>query len=180
MLKWFRMRKPLEKIHRVAARPLQVFESRHHALLRQLWASPYCCTMLYFWAAVMTEDVCRGAYTDEDKREVLREVFARMVEDTRGSVTHATNRVLPDGHQMRRRALADLKRVVDLYRGDVDDRCMIYADYREAVYEDGRPALPGNRWGLRKEAAHEILLASYLAANLQSDDERGLKPAASW
>ena len=179
MLKWFRLRKPLEKVQRVAARPLQILDAHQPAMVRSVWLSPYCCTVLYFWTAVMTEDICREAFTDEDKREVLREAFARMAEETGGSVTGASNRVLPDGHQIRRRALSDLKRAVDLYRGDVDDRYMIYADYREAVYADGRPAPPGNRWGIRKEAAHEILLASYLAGNVQADDGRLPKSAAA-
>lgn len=178
MLKWFRLRKPLEKTQRVAARPLQVFDARHQGLIRAVWLSPYCCTLLYFWTAVMAEDVCRNALNDDDKREVLREAFARMVEEMRGSPAAAMNRVLPDGHQLRRRALSDLKRCVDLFRGDVDDRYMIYADYREAVYEDGRPAVPGNRWGLRKEAAHEILLANYLAANIL-EEERAVRSAAA-
>lgn len=172
MLKWFKLRKPVERIQNIAARPLQILESRHPALVKELWLSPYCCTMVYFWTAVVTEDVCRNNYSDEDKREALREGFARVVEEMRGSVTAAMNRVLPDGHQLRRRALADLKRAVDLYRGDFDDRYMIYADYREAVEEDGRPALFGNRWGLGKEAAYEILLANYLAGSLQAEEER--------
>jgi hypothetical protein len=79
--------------------------------------------------------------------------------------------VLPDGQPRRRRALADLKRVVDLYRGDVDDRFMIYADYRDAVDGGGRPARSGNRWGLRTEAAHEILLLSYVIGTLQGTRE---------
>ena len=179
MLKWFRMRKPVETIERVAARPLQILDSREPALMRPVWRSPYCCTLIYFWTAVVTEDVCRKSHSDADKREALRDAFGRVVTATRGNAATALNRVLPDGHQMRRRALSDLKRVVDLYRGSVDDRYMIYADYREAVYGDGRSAVPGNRWGLRKETAHDILLASYLAGNVQTEEERALPPAAS-
>lgn len=179
MLKWFRLRKPVERIQNIAARPVQIFESRNPALVHDMWLSPYCCTLVYFWTAVVTEDVCRNKYSDEDKREVLRDSFARIVEEMRGSVNAAMNRVLPDGHQMRRRALSDLKRAVDLYRGDYDDRYMIYADYRQAVDEDGRPAPFGNRWGLGKEAAYEILLASYLAGSLQPDEERPRARVAS-
>lgn len=175
MLKWFKLRKPVERIETIAARPLQIFESRQPGLLKDLWLSPYCCTLVYFWTAVVTEDVCRNKFSDAEKREVLRESFARIVEEMRGSVTSAMNRVLPDGHQLRRRALSDLKRAVDLYRGDYDDRYMIYADYREAVNEDGRPALFGNRWGLGKEAAYEILLANYLTGSLLADEDQ---PAA--
>lgn len=180
MLKWFRLRKTVERIERIAGRPLQVLGSRQPALLYPLWHSPYCCTLVYFWTAVITEDVCRKAHSDAEKREALRDAFARVCASMGGNPATAVNRVLPDGHQMRRRALSDLKKAVDLYRGDVDDRCMIYADYREAVYGDERSAVPGNRWGLRKEAAHDILLASYLAGSLQTEEERVLSPAASW
>lgn len=172
MLKWFRLKKPMERIQQVAERPLQIMDSRNPALTGQLWRSPYCCTLAYFWTAVVTERVCGPAMSDDDKREVLREAFARIVEEFGGSVDTVMNRVLPDGNPTRRRALSDLKRAVDLYRGDFDDRYMIYADYREAVNEDGRPALFGNRWGLDREAAHEILIASSLAGNLQSEEER--------
>ena len=55
--------------------------------------------------------------------------------------------------------------MVDLYNGHIDDRHMIYPEYREAVYQDRRPAPPENRWGLEKEFAYEILLSSYLTAN---------------
>lgn len=178
MLTWLRLRKPIERIHRICVRPLHILEARQPALVGPVWRSPYCCTLLYFWTAVIAEDVCRNTYSDEDKRQALRDAFARLVEDTQGSVNGALNRVLPDGHQMRRRALADLKRAVDLYRGDVDDRCMIYQGYREAVYQDGRPAFPGNRGGLRKEVAHEILLFSCLVRNVQTDDERPVAFAA--
>ncbi len=180
MLKWFRLRKPVDTIERVAARPLQILASRQPALLGPVWRSPYCCTLVYFWTAVITEDVCRKSRSDADKREALRDAFGRVTAAMRGNPATALNRVLPDGYQVRRRALSDLKRVVDLYRGSVDDRYMIYSDYREAVYGDGRSAVPGNRWGLRKEAAHDILLASYLAASVQSEEERALRPAASW
>lgn len=179
MLKWFKLRKPVERTEAIAARPLQIFESRHPAVLKDLWLSPYCCTLVYFWTAVVTEDVCRNRFSDAEKREVLREGFARIVEELRGSAASAMNRVLPDGHQLRQRALSDLKRAVDLYRGDYDDRYMIYADYREAVNEDGRPALFGNRWGLGKEAAHEILLANYLAGNLTADEDQAAPRLAS-
>lgn len=179
MLKWFKLRKPVERIQAIAGRPLQIFESRHPALQKQLWSSPYCCTLVYFWTAVVTEDVCGDSFSDADKREVLRESFARIVEEMQGAVNAVMNRVLPDSHQTRRRALSDLKRAVDLYRGDFDDRYMIYPDYREAVYEDGRPALFGNRWGLGKESSYEILLASYIAGNLQGAEERPVARVAS-
>lgn len=48
---------------------------------------------------------------------------------------------------------------------------MIYADYRDAVDGGGRPARSGNRWGLRTEAAHEILLLSYVIGTLQGKRE---------
>lgn len=172
MLNWFRTRKTVDAIHRAAARPLYVLDSRLPDTLRTVWQSSYCCTLMYFWTAVVTEDVCRNRLSDEEKREALRDAFSRIVEETRGSVNGAMKRVLPEGHQQRRRALSDLKRAVDLYRGDVDDRYMIYADYREAVYQDGRQAVPGNSWGLNREAAHEILLASYLASNVLAEDGR--------
>ena len=147
MLKWFRLRKPVDTIERVAARPLQILASRQPALLGPVWRSPYCCTLVYFWTAVITEDVCRKSRSDADKREALRDAFGRVTAAMRGNPATAL---------------------------------MIYSDYREAVYGDGRSAVPGNRWGLRKEAAHDILLASYLAASVQSEEERALRPAASW
>lgn len=179
MLKWFRLRKPMERIQQVAERPLQIFEARNPKLSAQLWRSPYCCTLAYFWTAVVTEDVCRNSLSDADKREVLREAFSRVVEEMNGAIDAVMNRVLPDGNPIRRRALSDLKRAVDLYRGEFDDRYMIYADYREAVSENGRAAPFGNRWGLGKESAFEILIACYLAANLQGEEERPRARAAS-
>ena len=179
MLTWLRLRKPIEKIHRISVRPLRILEARQPSLLGPSWFAPYCCTLVYFWTAVIAEDVCRDAYSDEDKRHALREAFGRLVEESHGSVDGVLNRVLPDGHPLRRRALSDLKRVVDLYRGDVDDRAMIYPGYRDAVNQDGRAAFPGNKWGLKKEAAHEILMFTCLASNVQADDERAAMPAPS-
>lgn len=179
MLMWFRLRKPIDRIHRICVRPLHVLEIRQPMLFNAVWKSPYCCTLLYFWTAVIAEDICRDKYTDEEKRHALREAFARMVEESRSSVNGVLKRVLPDGHQMHRRALQDLKRAVDLYRGDVDDRAMIYPGYREAVYEDGRPCFPGNKWGIRKEAAHEILLYICLASNAQAEESRALALATA-
>lgn len=165
MLSWLRIRKQIDDVHRVAVRPLAVLESRKPDLFPQLWRSPYCCTITYFWTAVIAEDLCDGDADNGDKLRTLREAFTRLVEDTGGIAYDVMKRVLPEGHPLRRRALIDLKRVVDLYNGRVDDRHMIYPDYREAVLEDRRPAVSGNRHGAEKEFAYEILLSSYLAAN---------------
>ena len=120
---------------------------------------------------MVTEHVCQDSFSQSDKRKVMRKVLARITDELGASEAAFMRHVLPDGQPRRRRALADLKRVVDLYRGDVDDRFMIYADYRDAVDGGGRPARSGNRWGLRTEAAHEILLVRYVIAMLLSRQE---------
>lgn len=175
MLNWLRVRKQAEDVHGVAVRPFLLLQSRQPQVFPRLWQAPYCCTIAYFWTAVVTEDLCIKDAANEVKLRALREAFARLVEDTRGTAHDAMKRVLPDGHPIRRRTLIDLKRVVDLYNGQIDDRHMIYPEYREAVYQDGRPALTGNRFGLEKELAYEILLSSYLAQNaVTPEDERVL------
>lgn len=136
-----------------------------------MWKSPYCCTLLFFWIAVVTEHVCQDSFSEPDKRKVMRKVLASIADEMGASEAAFMSCVLPDGHPRRRHALADLKRVVDLYRGNVDDSFMIYADYRDAVNGGGRPARSGNRWGLRTEAAHEILLVRYVIAMLLSRQE---------
>jgi hypothetical protein len=146
-------------------RPFLLLQARHPQAVNSIWLSPYCCTIAYFWTAVVAEDMCGKDTGNESKFRTLRESFTRLVEETNGTAHDAFKRVLSDGHPIRRRTLVDLKRVVDLYNGHIDDRHMIYAEYREAVYEDGRPAPEGNRWGLDREFAYEILLSSYLAAN---------------
>lgn len=172
MLNWFsRLRKPVDRVHGVAARPFHILHSRHARLAPRLWQSPYCCTMAYFWVAVVTEELCRGRYSERDKHKVLHRAFARIVKEMRGSPSLARQQVLPDGHPLRLRALGDLTRAVGLFRQGKNPRLMIYADYRAAVDAHGRPAVPGNRWGLRTEAAHEILLAGYLAGNVRPGRE---------
>lgn len=163
-----RLRKTVEKVHGIAARPLRILQSRQPSLAPRLWQSRYCSTMVYFWVAVITEEVCRDSFSETDKHKVLQRAFARVVKEMRGNSAAAKKQVLPDGHAVRLRALADLKRAVELRRDGVDTRLLIYADYREAVAGDGRPAVFGNPWGLRNEAAHEILLAGYLAGNVTS------------
>lgn len=171
MLNWLRTRKHVDDVHRHAARPFLLLRSRQPKLVPGLWQSPYCCTISYFWMAVVAEEMC-GAETDNDtKLRTLREAFARLVEETRGIPHDAMRRVLPDGHPIRRRSLVDLKRVVDLYNGLVEDRHMIYPEYREAVYADGRPAIDPGRTGLEKEHAYEILLASYLGQNAMNFED---------
>ena len=165
-MRWLRLRKHVEEIHRIAGRPLRFLELRQPSAWPALWDTAYCCTSVYFWTAVITEDVCREPCDDADKLYALREAFARIVEETQGVVTEAMGLVQPEGNPIRRRALSDLKRVVDLYRGLVDDRFMIYPEYREAVSEDGRAAPAGNKWRLKREASYEILLTNYLAANV--------------
>lgn len=168
MLRWFsRLRKPTDKVWRVAARPLWILESRRSWLSEAIWQSPYCCTTVYFWTAFMTEHLCGSSLSERQKRKVTQQVFARMVKDLGGKPREARKLVLPDGTPGRQRALVDLKRVVTLYSGKVTEGLMIYPDYRKAIDDDGRAALPGNRWGLRNEAAYEILLARYLAADVQ-------------
>lgn len=176
MLTWLQIRKQVDDIHRIAVRPLALLQSRRPELFPALWRSPYCCTIIYFWSAVIAEDLCGMNTESEAKLRALREAFTRLVEDTRGTSHDAMKRVLPDGHAVRRRALIDLQKVVNLYNGKVEDRYMIYPEYREAVFEDGRPAKSGNSLGAEKEFAYEILLSSYLAAN---NLEAPLQKAAS-
>lgn len=173
MLQWLRLRRSAQRIQRIAARPVQILGSRRPSLMGSMWQSPYCCTLLFFWIAVVTENVCQDSFSQADKRRVMRKVLARIADEMGASEAAFMKRVLPDGHPRRRRALGDLKRIVDLYRGNVDDRFMIYSDYRDAVNGGGRPARPGNRWGLDTEAAHEILLVSYVIDSLQSRQELG-------
>ena len=173
MLSWLRTRKQVDDVHRVAVRPFLLLQLRTPRAVPAIWESPYCCTIAYFWTAVVAEDLSARDAGNEGKFRTLREAFTRLVEETNGSAPEAFRRVLSDGHPIRRRALVDLKRVVDLYNGHIDDRHMIYPEYREAVYEDGRPAPAQNRWGLDKEFAYEILLTSYLASNaLVHEDEK--------
>jgi hypothetical protein len=171
MLNWLRTRKQGEDVHRRAVRPFFLLQAHKAQAFPGLWRSPYCCTIAYFWTAVIAEEVCARDQDDGAKLRTLREAFARLVEDTGGAAHDAMRRVLPDGHPIRRRTLVDLKRVVDLYNGHIEDRHMIYPEYREAVYEDGRPAPPANKWGLDRELAYEILFSSYLAANAQIEVE---------
>jgi hypothetical protein len=171
VLNWLRIRKQVDDVHRVAVRPFMLLQSRQPQAFPRLWQSPYCCTIAYFWTAVIAEDLCAKDSGNDIKFRTLREAFTRLVEETGGVAHDAMKRVLADGHPIRRRTLIDLKRVVDLYNGHIDDRHMIYPEYREAVYQDGRPALPGNRQGLEKEFAYEILLSSYLAANALLHEE---------
>lgn len=171
MLSWLRTRRQVDDVHRIAVRPFLLLESRHPQALPAIWQSPYCCTIAYFWTAVVAEDMCGRDAASDSKFRTLREAFTRLVEETDGTAHDAFRRVLSDGHPIRRRTLIDLKRVVDLYNGHIDDRHMIYPEYREAVYQDGRPAPEGNRWGLDKEFAYEILLSGYLAANVLVRDE---------
>lgn len=164
MLRWIsRLRKPVEKVRGIASRPLWVLESRRPQLAEAIWTAPYCCTMVYFWTALVTEQACDDGLSASQKRKVLQRVFERIVKDMGGDPVAARGRVLPEGHPGRRRALVDLKRVVTLYSGTVNEKLMIYEDYRKALEDDGRPALPGNRWDLHYESAHEILLARLLA-----------------
>lgn len=171
MLSWLRTRRQVDDVHRVAVRPYLLLQSRNPKAFPAIWQSPYCCTISYFWTAVVAEDLCARDTGNDGKFRTLREAFTRLVEETNGTAPDAFRRVLSDGHPIRRRTLVDLKRVVDLYNGHIDDRHMIYPEYREAVYQDGRPAPDGNRWGLDKEFAYEILLSSYLTANALVGEE---------
>lgn len=164
-----RLSKPAKKVHAIAGRPLWILQSRRPALTALLWESPYCCTMVYFWFAVVTEDLCRTGYSEAQKQKVLRTAMARAVKELGGAPAAVRRQVLPEGHPRRLRALKDLKRAVDLKRKGVDDGLMVHDEYRTAIEADGRPALAGNRWGLTREAAHEILIARYLAANVPID-----------
>ncbi len=165
MLSWLRTRKQVDDVHRIAVRPVALLQSRRPELFPALWRSPYCCTITYFWTAVIAEYTCGISVDPNAKLRTLREAFTRLVEDTGGTSHEAMKRVMPEGHAVRRRTLSDLKRVVDLYNGETHDQHMIYPEYREAVFEDGRPAKPGNSLGAEKEFAYEILLSGYLAAN---------------
>ena len=164
MLRLFsRLRKPVDKVRGIAARPLWVLESRRPQLAEVIWNAPYCCTMVYFWTALVTEQACGDGVSAARKRKVLQRAFAMSVKELGGDPAAAREHVLPEGHPGRRRALVDLNRVVTLYSGTVNEKLMIHEDYRKALEDDGRAALPGNRWGLKYEAAHEILLARLLA-----------------
>jgi hypothetical protein len=175
VLSWLRTRRQADEVHRIAVRPFLLLQDRQPQAFPGLWQAPYCCTISYFWTAVVAEDLCARDAGNEAKFRTLREAFSRLVEDMNGTPHDALKRVLSDGHPIRRRALIDLKRVVDLYNGHIDDRHMIYPEYREAVYQDGRPAPENNRWGLDKEFAYEILLTSYLASNaLVREEEKVL------
>jgi hypothetical protein len=171
MLSWLRTRKQVDEVHRIAVRPFLLLQSHKAQVFPGLWRSPYCCTIAYFWTAVIAEEACATDQDNDAKLRTLREAFARLVEDTRGAPHDAMRRVLPEGHPIRRRTLVDLKRVVDLYNGHIEDRNMIYPEYREAVYQDGRPAPPHNKWGLDRELAYEILFSSYLAAHAQMEED---------
>lgn len=168
-----RLSKPAERVHAVAGRPLWILQSRRPALTARLWDSPYCCTMVYFWFAVVTEEQCRNSHSEADKQKILQKALARTVAELDGAPAKVMQQVLPEGHPRRLRALTDLKRAVDLMRKGEDSRLMIYDEYRTAIEADGRPALSGNRWGLGSEAAHEILIARYLAANVPVDLNAG-------
>lgn len=165
MLNWLRNRKHVDEVHRLSVRPFMLLKARQPRVMPGLWQSNYCCTISYFWTAVVAEDTCGEDTGNDTKLRTLREAFARLVEETQGTPHDVMRRVLPDGHPIRRRSLVDLKRVVDLYNGVVEDRHMIYPEYREAVYQDGRPAIDPDRAGLEKEFAYEILLSSYLGQN---------------
>lgn len=161
MLTWLRLRKQAKAVHRVAARPFLLLRLQMPQAMAPLWLSPYCCTISYFWTAVIVETVGGKGIPDEDRLRQLRETFSQIVAENRGTPQRAMKRVLPDGHPLRRRALVDLKRVVDLYHGQIEDRHMIYPEYRDAVRGDGQPLSPGAP-GMRRAYAHELLLASYL------------------
>lgn len=177
MLRMFsRLRKPVEKVRAIASRPLWVLASRRPQLADVIWTSPYCCTMVFFWTALITEQTCGGSLSASERRKVLQRSLARMVKEMGGDPVAARALVLPDGHPGRRRALVDLKRVVTLYSGTVNEKLMIYEDYRKALEDDGRPALPGNRWGLRYETSHEILLARLLADDVLGAKAGGAPP----
>lgn len=121
---------------------------------------------------MITEEICGNdpEIGPESKLRILREAFTQLVENSGGSGPGVMKRVLPDGHPLRRRVLVDLKRAVDLMHGRYDDRYMIYPEYREAVYQDGRSAPKGNKYGLTTETAHEILLSRCLAANTEAQE----------
>jgi len=116
MLQWRRLRRPVQRIRRIAARPLQILDSRRPSLMGPMWQSPYCCTLLFFWIAVVTEHVCQHSFSQCDKRKVMRMVLSRITDELGASEAAFMKRILPDGQPRRRRALADLKRVVDLNR----------------------------------------------------------------
>jgi len=161
MLTWLRLRKQAKAVHRLAARPLLLLQLQTPQAMAPLWLSPYCCTISYFWTAVIVETAGEKHLSDEERLDLLRETFLQLVEETRRTPQRAMKRVLPDGHPLRRRALVDLKRVVDLYHGQIEDRHMIYPEYRDAVREDRQPLRPAAP-GMTRAYAHELLLASYL------------------
>lgn len=177
MLNWLKLRKLPEEVHGHAVRPFHVLQAHWPEVFPALWQSYYCCTSAYFWTAVITEELC-GAEPEIDadaKLRILREAFTQIVENSGGSSLAAMKRVLPDGHPLRRRVLVDLKRVVDLMHGRYDDRHMIYPEYREAIYQDGRPSPKGNKYGLTTETACEILLSRYLAANTEARESEKVR-----
>jgi len=167
MLTWLRMRKRSKTVHRIAARPFRLLQLQMPHAMAPLWLSHYCCTISYFWTAVIVETVGGKDIPDEDRLQELRDTFSQIVEENRGTPLRAMKRVLPDGHPMRRRALVDLKRVIDLYNGQIEDRHMIYPEYRDAVRGDGQP-LRQKAPGMSRAYAHELLLASYLADGVAS------------
>lgn len=170
MLTWLRLRKQTKAAHRLAARPFLLLQLQAPHAMAPLWLSPYCCTISYFWTAVIVETAGGDAVSDRDRLQLLRDTFSQLVAENRGTPHRAMKRVLPDGHPLRRRALVDLKRVVDLYHGQVEDRHMIYPEYRDAVRADGQPLRPGAP-GLTRAFAHELLLASYLAEGSSAPPE---------
>ena len=174
MLTWLRLRKQAKAVHRIAARPFLLLQLQMPQAMAPLWLSPYCCTISYFWTAVIVETVGENDIPDQDRLYLLREVFSQIVEENRGTPQRAMKLVLPDGHPLRRRALVDLKRVVDLYHGKMEDRHMIYPEYRDAVRGDGQPLRPGAP-GMTRAYAHELLLAFYLAEGAATPPE-GLAP----
>jgi hypothetical protein len=170
VLNWLKLRKQPEEVRSHAVRPFHVLQAHWPEVFPAIWKSHYCCTSAYFWTAVVIEEVCGNEpeFDPESKQRILREIFTELVETSGGNALEVMKRVLPDGHPMRRRALVDLKRVVDLMHGRYDDRYMIYPEYREAVYQDGRSAPRGNKYGLTTETAYEILYSRYLAANTEA------------
>lgn len=179
MLTWLRIRWQADNVLTAAIRPVNLLRAQQPELFPALWQTPYCCTLSYFWTAVIAEGICKGA-ADDEKFRALREAFERMVKASGGTSYEAMKRVLPDGHPARRRALTDLKRVVSLYHGRIDDRQMIYPEYRHAVEEDGRRVPKGGRQRSRHGSAHEMLLVHYLAGNVIGGEQAVIGMATGW